>query len=92
MPAVHRSPCCFDIHSVNCADEPEPSDRTTGTIPLSGIASPGLSAWIAGSFQFVMPPVKIFAIVSPDSRRLVTRLPPMFRWYMNAVPPATIGM
>lgn len=39
---------CLDIQSVNCAVDPEPSDRVTGTIALFGIASPGLSFWICG--------------------------------------------
>jgi len=84
--------CCFDIHSVNCAVEPEPSERMTGTIFLSGMASPGLSALIAASFQFVMPPVKILVTVSPLRRRLETCFPPILRLYMKAVPPATMGM
>ena len=46
---------------------------------------------IAGSFQLVIWPVKILASVSPVSRRLVTLRLPIFRLYMNAVPPATIG-
>ena len=83
---------CFDIQRVNWAVEPEPSDRTTGTIALSGIASPGLSAAICGSFQLVMTPVKIFVTVSPPSRRLVTFFPPILRLYMKEVPPATMGM
>ncbi len=77
---------------MNCAVEPEPSDRVTGTIFLSGIASPGLSFWICGSFQLVITPVKILVTVSPPRRRFVTRLPPITRLYMNEVPPATIGM
>jgi len=36
--------------------------------------------------------VKILVTTSPDSLRLVTAFPPMVRWYINAVPPATIGM
>jgi hypothetical protein len=51
-----------------------------------------LSAAIAGSSQRVMTPVNSLATFSPDSRRFVTRLPPILRLYMKAVPPATIGM
>src|SRR5262249_6042781 len=58
----------------------------------AGNASPGLSALIAGSFHRLITPVKILAITSPDRRRLVTRRPLIFRLYMKAVPPATIGM
>ncbi len=71
---------------------PEPSERITGTIFLFGIARAGLSAWMAASFQLVMPPVKILVMVSPLSRRFVTRLPLILRLYMKLVPPATIGM
>ncbi|CAB4798872.1 unannotated protein [freshwater metagenome] len=53
---------------------------------------PGLSACSAGSFQIVMAFVKILVTFSPDKRRLVTRLPLIFRLYMNAVPPATTGI
>src|SRR5581483_12407871 len=79
-------------HKLNCAVEPEPSERTTGTIFLAGMFRPGLSAWMAGSFHSVIPPVKIFAMFSPESRRFVTRCPLMVRLYMNTVPPAVIGM
>jgi hypothetical protein len=47
---------------------------------------------MAGSFHLVMAPVKILVIVWPSRRRSVTCLPPIFRLYMNDVPPATIGM
>ena len=57
----------------------------------TGDSRPLLSFVIAGSFQLVILLVKIFAIVSPESRRLRTSLPPTLRWYVNAVPPATIG-
>jgi len=56
------------------------------------MASPGLSVAMAGSFHFVMAPVKILVMTSPLSRRFVTRLPPIFRLYMKDVPPATMGM
>jgi len=56
-----------------------------------GSLRPLLSAVIAGSFQFEIWLVKIFASVVPDSRRLFTRLPLTRIWYVNAVPPATIA-
>ena len=56
------------------------------------MTSPGLSACIAGSFHVVMTPVKILLTFSPDRRRFVTRLPLIFRLYMNDVPPAVTGM
>ncbi len=77
---------------MNWAVVPEPSDRTTGTILRAGSDRPGLSALIAGSLQLVITFVKILATVSPERRRFVTRRPPISRLYMNAVPPATIGM
>src|SRR5690242_7891353 len=79
------------IHDVNCAVEPEPSECTTGMMPSAGSTRPLLSAVIAGSFHFVMAPVKILARVSPDSRRSSIRRPPTLIWYGNAVPPATMG-
>jgi hypothetical protein len=79
------------MNAVNCALVPEPSERITGTILMGGSTRPPLSAVIAGSFHNVMTPVKIFANVGGDSRRFVTRLPFTSRWYMNDVPPATIG-
>ena len=80
------------IHLVNCALEPEPSERTTGTIVRAGMTRPGLSACRTGSFHMVIAPVKIFTTFSPERRRFVTRLPLICRLYMKAVPPATTGM
>jgi hypothetical protein len=76
---------------VNCADVPEPSERTTGVIGRFGNWRPS-SRLTAASFQFVIFPVKIFAIVAPDYLMLVMRWPLTSRWYMYDVPPATIGM
>ena len=42
---------------------PEGSDRTTGVICNGGSATPGLDAAICGSFQLLMLPWKIPAIV-----------------------------
>ena len=92
IPVFHRLEYCFDIQRVNWALVPEPSERTMGVMALSGIARAGLSAVMALSFQRVIWPRKIFVITSPESRRFVTRLPPILRLYMNEVPPATIGM
>ena len=77
---------------MNWAELPEPSERATTTIDLSGIARPGLSAAIAASFQLVIFPVNILVITSPLSRRFVTLFPAIFRLYIKEVPPATIGM
>jgi len=61
-------------------------------IGVAGRASCGLSALIRGSFHLVILLVKMPAMFGPDSRRLVTRWPLMFRLYMNVVPPARSGM
>src|SRR5215470_9725450 len=90
--ACHADPCVANIHCVNWAVAPEPSARTTGTILMAGSDSPGLSFLILGSAQFVIVPVKMPAMTGPDSRRLVTRCVPIFRLYMNVVPPAVSGM
>ena len=71
---------------------PDPSERTTGVMAREGRALPPLSAAIFGSDQFLILPVKIWAIVSGDNCRLVMRFPvASSRLYMSAVPPATIG-
>src|SRR5215469_2849263 len=80
------------IHSVNSAVAPEPSDRTTGTIWSAGSVKPGLSAAMIGSFHLVITPVKMPAMALPERRRFVTRVAPIFRLYMNVVPPAVSGM
>ncbi len=59
---------------MNCAVEPEPSECTTATIGIDGNALPFMSRVIAGSFQLVIWLVKIFARVSPESRRLRDQL------------------
>ena len=61
------------MNAVNCAVVPDPSERTTTRIGMLGMCALGLSAAIAGSFQFVTTPVKIFASVSGDSWRFVKR-------------------
>ena len=76
----HSDGYCLSIHSVNCAVAPEPSERTTGLIVSDGSAWPPFSLVISGSAQLVILLVKILVIVSPDSRRLVTRWPATVRW------------
>src|SRR5262245_20218306 len=51
---------------------PEPSARRATTIAVSGRVTPGLSAAIAGSFQFLIWSWKILAIVSGLSFRSFT--------------------
>ena len=91
MHSCHRLGYWLTIQVVNWLVMPAPSARTTGMIGIDGSAWPLLSAVIAGSFQLVILLVKIFAIVSPDSRRLRTSLPPTSTWYGNDVPPETTG-
>ena len=51
---------------------PDSSERWTGVIFVLGRFTPGLSALMAGSFQVVISPLKIFAVVSGLSCRLST--------------------
>lgn len=90
--ASHSAPCSLASQVVSWAVVPEPSERTTGMMRRAGRTRPGLSARISGAFHIVSVPVKILVMTSPESRRLVTFLPPIRRLYMKAVPPATIGM
>src|SRR3954471_24261940 len=53
---------------------PDWSLRNTTWIGRSGSGAPALSAAIAGSFQFLMAPLKIFAVVGPSRFREVTPL------------------
>ena len=76
---------------MNCADEPDPSECTTGMIGRDGSLRPLLSLVISGLSQLVIWLVKILVSVSPESRRLRTSCPPTLIWYGNDVPPATIG-
>ena len=76
----------------NCADVPDPSERMTGMMFVSLIATPGLSAWMAESCHEEIAPVNIFAAVVASSRSEVIRLPSgACRLYMSDVPPATSG-
>src|SRR5664279_5140869 len=67
---------CFARYAVSWYVDPDPSECTTGMIGKDGSARPLLSAVTAASFQLVMPFVKIFASVWPESRRLLTCFPP----------------
>ena len=51
---------------------PESSERCTGVIVVLGSLAPGLSAAIAGSFHFVILPLKMSAIVGAESWSLST--------------------
>src|SRR5580698_8710124 len=65
----------FCRYRENCAEVPEPSERTTGVIVVCSICMPGLSASISGFCHVVMTPVKIFPAASASSRRLLIRTP-----------------
>ena len=56
---------------VNTKFVPLASDRRTTVIGRSGSLAPGLAAAILGSFQFVILPRKIPAIVEPSRWRLL---------------------
>ncbi len=43
---------------------PESSERCTAVMPASGSVASGLSATMAGSFHFVMVPLKMPAVVA----------------------------
>src|SRR6478672_4560779 len=90
--AVHTAGDFAAMYAVNCAVVPEPSERITGRTARCGSGRPGLVTVTAGSSQNLMTPVKILATASPLRFSDVTRFPLMSRWYMNEVPPATIGM
>jgi hypothetical protein len=66
---------------------PELSARCTTVIAVEGSFLPLLSAAIAGSFQVLISPEKIFASVSADSWRFFTFL----RLYDTVIGAATVG-
>src|SRR6516225_10127237 len=76
---------------VNMAVVPDPSDGTTVVIGSDASLRPLLSRVMARLSQLVIWLVKILAMVSPESHRLVTRWPPTLMLYGNAVPPPAIG-
>jgi hypothetical protein len=53
---------------------PDSSLRNTTWIGSFGNATPGLSAWIAGSFHVVIAPLKILAAVAPSRLSELTPL------------------
>ena len=60
-----------DRSVVNAYVSPEPSVRWTGTTLVDGSFTPGLSFWMAGSFQAVIFPVNVSARTVPLSFRLL---------------------
>src|SRR6476619_3398179 len=66
-----QSPFTAERKSVKLYVVPDPSERKIGVIRRFGMSAPLFSALIAGSFQFVIWPRKIFEIVFPSRFRCV---------------------
>ena len=61
LPSFQALAAAFFRYSEKFCVVPEESERTAGVIAVHGRLTPGLSALIAGSFQVVMLPWKMFA-------------------------------
>src|SRR5256885_4625007 len=72
LPSVQALPAASWMNRVKFAVVPEESDRTARVIGVLGRLTPELSALIAGSFQVLILPEKMPAIVEGDSFRLLT--------------------
>src|SRR2546429_8081933 len=72
LPKVQSAVAVLDRNLVELSVVPELSDRCTARIFVAGSVAPELSAAIAGSFQVVTLPAKIFAMVAGLSWRLDT--------------------
>src|SRR5579862_4355877 len=72
LPRVQALPAASSRNRVKFWVVPEESDRTARVIGVLGRLTPGLLALMAGSFQALMLPEKIFAIVVGSSFRLLT--------------------
>ena len=57
--AAHSAGCSWMQYSWKTKFVPARSERITGWIVVSGRFTPGLSAWMMGSFHFVTPPLKM---------------------------------
>ena len=88
----HSDGYWLSIHVVNCAVVPDPSDRTTGMILVSGSLNPLLSAVISGSSQLVILPVKIFDDRLPRQPKAAVQLTADLEVVHERRPPATTGM
>src|SRR5271170_6380795 len=62
-----QSGLTLERKSVQIKVVPDPSERCTTAIAVSGSLTPGLSLAIAGSFHLVTLPRKICAMVGPSS-------------------------
>src|SRR5579863_7227083 len=87
LPSAHALPTASCRNSVKFCVVPEESERTARVIGVLGRLTPGLSALIAGSFQVLIWPWKIFAIVVGSSFRLLTPV----RLYDNVIGPMMTG-
>src|ERR1700722_10543812 len=71
-PSVHALPAASSRYWEKFAVVPEESERTARVIAVLGRLTPELSAAIAGSFQVLIWPWKIFARVVGSSLRPLT--------------------
>src|ERR1700746_584899 len=72
LPSAHALPTASCRNSVKFCVVPEESERTARLIGVLGRLTPGLSALIAGSFQLLILPWKMLAMVGASSFRLET--------------------
>src|SRR6476659_8222121 len=72
LPRVQALPVASTRNSVKFCVVPEESDRTARVIAVLGRLAPELSALIAGSFQVLILPEKMPAMVAGDSFRSLT--------------------
>src|SRR5438270_7348716 len=72
LPSFHTLGTASSRNSEKFCVVPEESERTAMLIEVLGRLTPGLSALMAGSFQLVILPWKMFAIVVGSSFRLLT--------------------
>ena len=72
VPSFHALPAASTRYWEKFAVVPEPSERTARVIVVLGRLRPGLSALIAGSFQVVIVPWKIWARTAGSSFSPVT--------------------
>src|SRR5215469_4316605 len=72
LPSVQAVPAAFSRNREKFCVVPDESERTAIVIGWLGSETPGLSALMAGSFQFVILPEKMPAMVCGDSCNLLT--------------------
>ena len=68
---------------------PEPSERCTTTMSVSGSLTPGFTDAMRASFHFVIRPRKMSASTSGVNRRVAVT---SGRLYVGTTPPSTVGM